>query len=89
MNSLFAETLKKLRKEKGLSQVQLIDICYILSALSMYGFALSDQIERDRQNQREIIRQRLELMCGGSLALRSRSGGGTAVTLTIPDGAAP
>jgi len=35
------------------------------------------------------IRQRLELMCGGSLALRSRSGGGTAVTLTIPDGAAP
>ena len=39
-----------------------IDICYVLSALSMYGFALSDQIERDRQNQREIVRQRASVM---------------------------
>jgi len=38
-------------------------ISYILSALSMYSFALSDQIERDRRNQREIVRQRLEMMC--------------------------
>jgi hypothetical protein len=29
----------------------------------MYSFALSDQIERDRRNQREIVRQRLEMMC--------------------------
>ena len=41
--------------------IPLIDICYILSALIMYGFALSDQIERDRQNQREILRQRQEI----------------------------
>ena len=38
-----------------------IDICYVLSALSMYGFALSDQIRRDRQNQQEIIRQQQEI----------------------------
>ena len=41
--------------------IPLIDICYILSALIMYGFALSDQIERDRQNQREILRQQQEI----------------------------
>ena len=39
----------------------LIDFCYVLSALSMYGFALSDQIERDRQNQRAIVRQQQEI----------------------------
>ena len=39
----------------------LIDICYILSALIMYGFALSDQIERDRRNQQEIVRQQQEI----------------------------
>jgi len=43
--------------------IPIIDISYILSALSMYSFALSDQIERDRRNQREIVRQRLEMMC--------------------------
>ena len=69
--------------------IPLIDICYILSALIMYGFALSDQIERDRQNQREILRQRLEMMCGGSLAIRSGDGTGTVVTIFIPDSAAP
>ena len=35
------------------------------------------------------IRQRLEMMCGGSLAIRSRDGGGTVVTVFIPYGAAP
>jgi LytS/YehU family sensor histidine kinase len=34
------------------------------------------------------IRQRLELMCGGSLAITSGAGGGTVVTVTIPDSAA-
>ena len=30
------------------------------------------------------IRQRLEMMCGGSMAIRSRDGGGTTVTISIP-----
>ena len=34
------------------------------------------------------IRQRLEMMCGGSLTITPREGGGTVVTVTIPDGAA-
>ena len=32
------------------------------------------------------IRQRLEMMCGGSLTIMPRDGGGTVVTVTIPDG---
>ena len=31
------------------------------------------------------IRQRLELMCGGSLTITPNEGGGTVVTLTVPD----
>jgi len=34
------------------------------------------------------IRQRLELMCGGSLTIAPNDGGGTVVTVTIPDSAA-
>ncbi len=30
------------------------------------------------------IRQRLEMMCGGSMTIMPRDGGGTAVKLTIP-----
>ena len=33
------------------------------------------------------IRQRLALMCGGSLTIEPRDGGGTRVTMTVPDGA--
>ena len=33
------------------------------------------------------IRQRLEIMCGGSLAITPGDGGGTVVTVTIPDSA--
>ena len=33
----------------------------------------------------ENIRQRLEMMCGGSLTIKSREDGGTVVTITIPD----
>ena len=32
------------------------------------------------------IQQRLEIMCGGTLEITSREGGGTVVTVTIPDG---
>ena len=39
-----------------------IDVCYVLSALSMYGFALSDQIEQDRRRQLEIANQRASVM---------------------------
>ena len=40
----------------------LIDICYVLSALVMYGFALSGQIEQDRRRQLEIANQRANVM---------------------------
>ena len=33
------------------------------------------------------IRQRLEVMCDGSLNIRPGDGGGTVVTITIPDNA--
>ena len=31
------------------------------------------------------IRQRLEIMCGGTLTIRPRAGGGTVVSVTIPN----
>ena len=40
----------------------LVDVCYILSALMMYGLILSDQIERDLRRQREIANQRASIM---------------------------
>lgn len=40
----------------------LIDISYVISALAMYSFALSDQIEQDRRYQREIAHQRASVM---------------------------
>ena len=39
----------------------LIDICIVLSALSMYGLILSDQIEQDLRRQREIAQQQREI----------------------------
>ena len=39
----------------------LIDVSYVLSALAMYSFILSDQIEQDRRRQREIARQQREI----------------------------
>ena len=39
----------------------LLDISYVISALAMYGFILSDQIEQDQYHQREIARQQLEI----------------------------
>ena len=40
----------------------LIDICIVLSALSMYSLILSDQIEQDLSRQREIANQRASIM---------------------------
>lgn len=34
----------------------------------------------------ENVRKRLEIMCGGSLEIRSELGKGTSVTLKIPEG---
>ncbi len=39
----------------------LLDVSYVLSALSMYGFVLSDQIEQDRLRQQELTRQQMEI----------------------------
>lgn len=41
--------------------VPLFDISYVLSALVMYSFILSDQILQDRRYQQEIIRQQQEI----------------------------
>ena len=38
-----------------------VDICYVLSAVVMYVLSLSDQIERDLRQQREITRQQQEI----------------------------
>ena len=40
----------------------LLDIAYILSALSMYSFVLSDQIEQDGRRRQEIANQRASIM---------------------------
>ena len=40
----------------------LIDICVVLSALSIYGLILSDQVEQDLCRQREIANQRASIM---------------------------
>jgi hypothetical protein len=40
----------------------LFDISYVLSALAMYSFILSDQIEQDLHNQREIAHERASVM---------------------------
>jgi len=42
--------------------VPLFDISYVLSALAMYSFILSDQIEQDRRQQREIVMQQKEIV---------------------------
>ncbi|MBR5110681.1 MAG: histidine kinase [Clostridia bacterium] len=41
---------------------QILDICYVISGLTMYSFILSDQIEQDRRRQREIADQRASIM---------------------------
>ncbi|MBR1660524.1 MAG: histidine kinase, partial [Oscillospiraceae bacterium] len=40
----------------------LIEICTVLSALSMYGLVMSDLIEKDLRQQREIANQRASIM---------------------------
>lgn len=40
----------------------LLDICIVISALSMYSLILSDQIEQDLQRQHEIANQRANIM---------------------------
>ena len=41
--------------------IPLFDICFVLSALSMYSFILFDQIEQNLHHQREIARQQQEI----------------------------
>jgi len=40
----------------------LLDISFVLSAMSMYGLVLSDQIEQDRRHQQEIANQRARIL---------------------------
>ncbi|MBQ9606327.1 MAG: hypothetical protein IJV16_04050 [Lachnospiraceae bacterium] len=47
------------------------------------GFDPSD--ESKPHTALENIRQRLDMMCGGSMTIKPREGGGTVVTITIPD----
>ena len=39
----------------------LIDVSYVLSALAMYSFILSDQIEQDCRQQQKIVKQQQEI----------------------------
>ena len=50
------------------------------------GFSPSD--DNEPHIALKNIQQRLELMCGGSLTVTQGDGGGTRVTITIPDIAA-
>ena len=47
------------------------------------GFDLSDKSKP--HTTLENIRQKLEMVCGGSMTIKPREGGGTVVTVTIPD----
>ena len=47
------------------------------------GFDPSD--ESKPHTALDNIQQRLEMMCGGSMTIKPRNGGGTVVTITIPD----
>ena len=40
----------------------IIDLSFVLSALSMYGLIISDHVERDLHHQREIANQRASIM---------------------------
>lgn len=44
-----------------------------------------DPAEGEQKGALENIRQRLAMMCGGTLTIASSEGGGTSVTITIPD----
>ena len=57
--------------------------CEIVVSDDGRGFDPAD--ESEPQLALNNIRQRLELMCGGSLTITPNDGGGTVVTLTIPD----
>ena len=89
MNILFAETLKKLRKEKGLSQIQLGNLMFVNnSTVARWesGPGFDPAAESGPHTTLENIRQRLRMMCGGCLIIEPGDGGGTVVTITIPDG---
>ena len=40
----------------------IVDLCFVLSAFSMYSLIISDQIERDLSHQREIAHERASVM---------------------------
>lgn len=47
------------------------------------GFHLSTDDDGEPHTALRNIRQRLEIMCGGSLTIEPNEGGGTVVTVTI------
>ena len=49
------------------------------------GLGIDPSDESKPHTTLENIRQRLEMMCGGSMTIQPREGGGTVVTVTIPD----
>ena len=54
--------LSALELAETMNVMPLIDISYVLSALVMYSFVLSEQIEQDLRYQREIANQRASIM---------------------------
>ena len=49
------------------------------------GFGAETAEQKDTHIGLANVRERLELMCGGTLSIRSGAEGGTAVTIRIPD----
>ena len=41
--------------------IPLLDISYVLSAMSMYSFILSDQFEKDSRHKQEMLEQQMEI----------------------------
>ena len=97
----FSEELEHTRAYLAVEQAQFDDMLVVdyditvtefcLPPLTLQPIVENSGADFDPQDDNEPhialnnIRQRLEMMCGGSMTIKPRVGGGTIVTVTIPD----